>query len=300
MLKSIKRSLSGNLSPPRVRFALENKTTRLSASPVEGGSTVASASMTEGDTNEASTMGDDTISSASSADTMEIALDDPPGCTKGDSVDYVGVATESFRAVALSAWLVSETVSAIGTEIWHCGCNSALNTDTRRYVTADGKRDRSNNVGNTANGNQDDSRSVDSYPPSRQRRRKGPFGFFRKKNQNSDFPTTVTTSPNPPLPLQPTQKNKVAPKAPAPPKTTVVATTMTQPKPKDHSPVRAKKLLTACFVKRTSADDDLRTLETVQSRYRLDHEDLTLNGTSSVYTIRMSRVPTSEYQNLQV
>lgn len=311
MLRSIKRSLSNNnLSPPRVRFAPESKIGR-STSPV---------SMEEGDTNEASTMEGDTISSASTVDSMSTPLDDAPGCTKGDSVDFVGVASESYRAIALSAWLVSETMYTIGAEIiripHHCGFDSSLDDDdtddddSRQFDEVEGKRNRS--FKKTRSGTKDDS-SLVSYPPSsRQRRRKRPFGFFglvnrAKKNHENGLPTTVTTAASKPNPSSPAS-SKPSSSSPqcTPFKKAPVKKPPTTPRDdtfhKEPSPIRAKKLLTACFVKKpyhTMIDDeDDHTLTTLQSRYRHDHEDLEVQGTSSVYTIRMSRVPTAEYQSL--
>ena len=306
MLRSIKRSLSGgNLATPRVRFAAESK-----PPASQGGSTVSM----EGDTLEASTMGGDTISSDSSEDSMFGPLfgdeEEPPGCTKGDAVDFVGVATESFRALAMSAWLVSETMSAIGSELvrmpHHCGFNNAQDTDTRVYATSEGSRGLFG--GGRKKGGGDDSSSVASYPPSKQKRRKRPFGFFglsnrAKKYQNeSGLPTTVTTTNAPPPPAL---LRKVPPKKPATPKSLVCApkydsklddtNTIITSKTSDSKPARAKKLLTACFVKKPHLDHDDDTA--MQSRYRLDQEDLELVGTSTVYTIRMSRVPTAEYDD---
>ena len=292
MLRSIKRNLSGNLSPTRVRFAgTESKTIT---------STSSTNSRTDG---EGSTMEGDTISSASSEDSMasaSVPLENP-GCTKGGSVDFEGVAVESFRALTLSAWLVSETVFALGAELSRvprqCGLDSSLDTSRNADFQGEYAGNYDNSLRNHDDSFVDDS-SVASFPPQK-KRRKRPFGFFglsnrAKKNFENGLPTSVMTNPStfPSQSLTSTTKKKVPPKKPASPKVVTPKPEQTRKK-RDQSPVRAKKLLTACFVKKPT-DEDL----ILHSRYRTEHEDLQLMGESSVYTIRMSRVPSGEYEDL--
>ena len=290
MMRNIKRSLSGNLSPLRVRFAPESKTTI---------STESMMSRTEG---EGSTMGGDTISSASTVDSMSEPIEYPTFQT-GDSVDFEGVAVESFRALALSACLVSETVFELGAELsrmpHHCGFDSSVDTsENGKFVAVQHSRSRSRDriVGTTEADFSDDS-SIASNPPSRKKRRR-PFGFFglsnrAKKNYEKGLPQTVTTNTEKAdLPATPPKK-KVTPKKPATPKV------VTPPRQQTPKRVRdSKRLLTGCFVKKPNQTDDDTDAVTVSSRYRTEHEDMQLMAASSVYTIRMTRVPSGELDEL--
>mmetsp|Transcript_5706 Transcript_5706/g.11089 ORF Transcript_5706/g.11089 Transcript_5706/m.11089 type:complete len:318 (+) Transcript_5706:117-1070(+) len=316
MIRSIKRTFSGNnLSRPRVRFAgLENSRSYEDLSNMEG------------EAGEGSTMGGDTISSASSSDSMSVPNEGTPAvCTKGDGVDFEGVAIESIRAIGLSAWLVTETLMAVGTEIVRmqgsCGTDNSMETSQTncRFVDADQIRtprralSRLTGKGRVIDSGADDDSSIISYPPSKKKkRRKGRFAFLgglsnrAKKNFRAGLPSTVvTTDGTSEFPTVALQK-KVPPKKPAPPKVQEKAPLKDPPKAKasdpprwqggskDHSPGRAKKLMTGCFVKKHLEDD--MTEQT--SRYRTDHEDLELMGEQAVYTIRLSRVQSSEYEDL--
>ena len=283
----------------------------------------------DGETGEGSTMEGDTISSASSVDSMSLPneqMDHPPVCTKGDGVDLEGVAIESIRAIGLSAWLVTETLMAVGTEIVRiqgsCGVDNSIETSQRngRFVDIDQqnrspRRAQSRRTGKGDTGdNDDESSSVISYPPSKKKkkRRKGRFSFLgglsnrAKKNFQAGLPPTIVTTDGtsefPSVTLQrkvPPKKPaiaKVQPKAPVlkdPPKPKVNDPPRWQGRSGEHSPARAKKLLTGCFVKKHVEDD-----MTEQSRYQTDHEDLELVGEQAVYTIRLSRVQSSEYEDL--
>ena len=313
MIKTIKRTLSGNLCKPRVRFAaLENIYDE--GSIMEG----ETLSRTDG---EGSTMEGDTISSASTPDSMSVPNEDPTEDKEGDGVDFEGlqgVAMESLRALALSAWLVTDTVMAVGSEIIrlprHCGMGNSVETSetTSRFVEADqkGNPGRLKRLGRKTDSGNDDS-SLVSYPPSgKKNRRKGRFAFLgglsnrAKKSFQPALPSTVSVLP--PAPLQ----KKVPPKKPAPPKAkkeTVKdlpkAKGSIQPSAKwrggskDHSPARAKKLFTSCFVKKP-VGDDVKDDTILHSRYRTDQEDLELMGEQTVFTIRLSRVQSREYEDL--
>ena len=334
MMRSIKRTFSGNnLSKRRVRFVgVENSR---SADWSDNNNNT-----TDGETGEGSTMGGDTISSASTTDTMSVVQNEQTasGCTaKGgnddDGVDFEGVAIESIRAIGLSAWLVTETLMAVGSEIVRmqgsCGADNSMETSQDRTTNKNSfvlesdpnrntpRRALSRLTGKDESGIDDDNSSIISNPLSKKKkRRKGRFAFFgalsnrTKRNFQAGLPpttvvttktTTTTTGNTSELPSALSLQKKAPHKKPAPLcKGNEKGVMILQDPPskiktpsnrsRDHSPARAKKLLTGCFVKKHFDDDAM----TQQSRYRTDHEDLELMGEQAVYTIRLSRVQTGE------
>lgn len=261
----------------RVRFAEDSKTIQSSSSTV---SKTDCGSTLEGD--DAFEV-DDVSESSQSTETETVTVADSPGCTnRGDSLDFQGVAVESFKALTLSAVMVSETVFALGGEIrrlpYHCGFEKPLETTETRLAeeTRWGRGDRV--LGRVAS-RDNDSSSVESCPPFQKKRRKRPFAFFglsnrAKKNYQEALPKSVDIAPPP------------EPKAATPPRNCNKAIIRV----KDPSPQVAKRLLTGCFMKKP-ADDCV----SLQSRYRTENEDMQMTGGQSVYTIRMTRVASDEY-----
>jgi hypothetical protein len=230
----------------------------------------------------------------------------PPGCTQpGGDFNFTGVAIESFRAIAISAYMVGETVVALGTELGrmpqHCGYDNSVDTSQKRNKDfAEGDLF----AGSKDVGSQDDA-SLVSYPPSATKRRKRPFAFFglsnrAKKNFGQGMPPASSTtqskaassnmSSSKAAPSTPPRRPASTKKVTISPSTVKVTPPRTPPSSKrtkiKSSPLRANRLL-QCFSKKP-AEEDMK----FYGRYRTENEDMHLSGDSTVYTIRMSRVPT--------
>jgi hypothetical protein len=250
----------------------------------------------------------DSLTLASSEKSIQVM--DPPGCTQpGGDFNFTGVAIESFRAIAISAYMVGETVVALGAELsrmpQHCGYGNSVDTSQKRNkdfaeVDFNGRRDLF--AGSKDVGSQDDA-SLVSYPPSATKRRKRPFAFFglssrAKKNFGRGMPPSTheskaassTMSSSKAAPSTPPRRPASTKKVTISPSAVKVTPPRTPPSSKPtkikFSPLRAHRLL-QCFSKKP-AEEDLK----VYGRYRTENEDMHLSGDSTVYTIRMSRVPT--------
>jgi hypothetical protein len=303
MLRTIKRSLT----PTRVRFTSTDESRTIVSGTAADNTTMVSSSSTD------STMEDPGENDSLTLDSEEsIPAMDPPGCTQpGGDFNLTGVAIESFRAIAISAYMVGETVVALGTELGrmpqHCGYDNAVDTSQKKgpgsvQVDYNGRRDLT--AGSKDRGFHDDS-SVISYPPSAKKRRKRPFAFFglsnrAKKNfghslpptasspnQSKAAPSTVPQSKVLAAPVTPPRRGSSQKKVTVSPGAVKVTPPRTPPSSKRAKIKSSPLRLLQCFSKKP-AEEDLK----LYSRYRTENENMQLSGDSTVYTIRMSRVPT--------
>ena len=252
-----------------------------------------------------------TISSGSSGETRSNGTT-TPGCTKGgDAMNLENVAVESIRALALSAWMVGETVVAVGSHLagqmpnqcYQCTLDNSVNTsiqqsasNSKQNGSGPGKRFKANGA---ARGS-----ATGANETSQKKRRFSIFGRSKAKKNSDNGSRNGNTTSSETQPSHAVSNMRILPKKPASlsrspkrnhPKVTTpprsVPVMKNSPRTViDNSPSRPNRLKQlACFAKRPVDDH-----EYLNSRYRTEHEGMQLSGGSSIYTIRMSRVPSAE------